>query len=230
MHDQRRGPRKRPREPDSATPLPLCDAAEVEPMEITYGDQIDWGPVFRAALAVSRDSGEDVALAIDNDNLGAVLRVRARHAADDLDSQGFLLKLMIAYVRRSPLSHALFWVQEQKKGQGRAGYLAKLPDFFDRLMQECEVLLSDMALASTDWWGQVFEQATRCHERPAAERANLCNVIAAGVVGNAVELWRRFKAYGCGGDAEGPWLSSSLSRLSPQATDARAAHRRQKGV
>ena len=90
---QQRGPRRRrqlaaPALADCPTNTIHSDYQGDHPL----GDEciIDWAQVYTDALKVdSRDAAHDVTLAIDNDNLGDVLRVRAAHSVTDLASIDF---------------------------------------------------------------------------------------------------------------------------------------------
>jgi beta-lactamase regulating signal transducer with metallopeptidase domain len=57
-------------------------------------------------------------LALDGENLGAVLRIRAAKATQDLASHLLWVMVMVSYGCRLPLAHALCRVQKMKKGNG----------------------------------------------------------------------------------------------------------------
>ena len=77
---------------------------------------IDWARIHMRALRIEREAPEcdAVDLDIDGENKAIVLRVRARRTHEDLQSRQFWVKMIVAHISRTPLSHALNRVQAYK--------------------------------------------------------------------------------------------------------------------
>ena len=93
----------------SQTIVPITDDAR----------PIQWEAVFTKALRTNSRVRDVLAvLEVDADNLQEILRARAKLSVADLASSSFWVKVLVAHVSRSPLSHGLFFLQKRKKARG----------------------------------------------------------------------------------------------------------------
>ena len=167
---------------------------------------MDWGLVFGTALAVHGKAPEigEALLDIDNENMANVLRARAGRATSDLASTWFWIKLLVGYISRGPLAHGLNWLQKRKKDG--CGYLAEIPKMLKDLVADFRCLLGAESEEKPHCWGPVFSHlSTATASDPITSAQELRKFIIRNVVGNAVELWRRFQDFGADGETTWPW-------------------------
>jgi len=171
---------------------------------------IDWAKVVQIALAKSiANVPEDVKLAIDSDNMAAVLRVRARNAACDQSEGMFWILVMVLHVSRSPTAMLMNRVQqlkgvENKGGTRGRGYLRKMPPLVRDAMHTFGDLLEDGRLDDSGYWEPAIRELGKGDASLESIREeHIIDLIRACVVANATEIARRFHYLGiCAEDGD----------------------------
>ena len=185
----------------SQTIVPITDDAR----------PIQWEAVFTKALRTNSRVRDVLAvLEIDADNLQEILRARAKLSVADLASSSFWVKVLVAHVSRSPLSHGFFFLQKRKKARG--AYLQEVPNLLLRLVREFADLLSDSALNDEWVWGKVFtiKAALSQEQDLVMSREDIVRLIRQSVLGNVTDFIRRFRSWGLGCEREFPWALLEL--------------------
>ena len=185
------------------------NAADLQP-DLT----LDWALIYKKALAHGEDGAvraTEMDLAIDGDNLRAIMRIRARKAVFDLSSIWFWIKAMVGHCSRAPFSHGLFALQALKKSNDD-GYVAQVPNLFARMLDELEYLLEDEAITHPGAWSRVFAVAAGTDEGSSqvfseiVSEAEVKDLIFKCVTGNITELLRRYSCVGIGNATAPFWL------------------------
>lgn len=186
--------------------------AVVRPEDVT----IDWAGFFRAALKVKpTDVATAISMDIDGESATVVMRTRAGRTHRDLSKTLFWVYTIISQANRSPMSHALFAIEQTKRDWRKrpdvsVRYLRRAIELIDHMAASLHRLLQPDTLNDDGYWGKLLAMVEGSAGDvdanvgdagdTAVTKKAVIAMIRKAVAINLTEVQRRFGEWRCASD------------------------------